>query len=86
MLGQQDILNQLAGEKASITNCGLILNMNDPEQFEHGYRIAMQMRPCYTEDKYYSPTYHSINKAYTLKNARLMHDALNRLCIDIVYR
>lgn len=86
MLGQQEILNLLAGPRASITECNLTLDMSDPGQFERGYQIAMQMPSCYTNDKYYIPTYHQIHEAYQTKNPRLMHKALSRLCIDIAYR
>jgi len=86
MLGQQDILNLLAGPKAGILDCNLVLDMNNPEEFERGYRIAMQMPSCYTSDPYYIPTYHLIHEAYKAKNPRLMDQALTRLCIDISYR
>jgi hypothetical protein len=86
MLGQQEILNLLAGPMAGITDCNLILDMTNPEEFERAYRIAMQMPSCYTSDKYYIPTYHLIQEAYKTKKPRLMHEALTKLCIDISYR
>lgn len=86
MLGQQEILNLLAGPHAGITQCNLILDMNQPEEFERAYRIATQMPSCYTSDKYYIPTYRLIHEAYQAKDPRLMEQALTKLCIDISYR
>lgn len=86
MLGQQEILNLLAGPMAGITQCDLTFDMNDPGEFERAYHIAMQMPACHTSDKYYLPTYRRIQEAYQARNPRLMHDALSRLCIDIAYR
>lgn len=86
MIGQQEILNLLAGPSARITDCNLILDMDDPGQFERGYRIAMQMPSCYITDPYYIPTYRRIREAYQAKDPGLMKQALSKLCIDISYR
>lgn len=86
MLGQQEILNLLAGPHAGITQCDLILDMSNPDEFERAYRIAMQMPSCYTSDPYYLPAYQRIQEAYQTRNHRLMYEALNKLCIDIAYR
>jgi len=86
MSGQHDILQLLAGPRASITECNLILDMNDPAQFERGYQIAMSLESRYQNDSYYRPTYHSIRVAYARKSPALMHAALTRICIDLVNR
>lgn len=86
MLGQSEILDLLAGPAATITQCNLALDTNDPEQFERGYQIAMRMRPCYINELYYKPTYQKIREAYEARDPARMHEALSKLCLDIVYR
>jgi len=86
MRGQREILRLLAGPRASFTQSDLILDMNDPDQFERGYQIAMSMPDCYINESYYSDTYRQIQEAYLAKNPRLMHEALTSLIIDIIHR
>lgn len=85
-MGQQDILNELAGHVNIGENIRIQFDLSDPEQFEQAYRIAMSMPSCYQVEPYYMPTYHQLALAHQAKNPRQMNDALSKLCIDILYR
>lgn len=60
--------------------------MNDPDQFERGFEIAMSMPDCYKNESYYRDTYRQIQEAYEAKNPHLMRGALTSLIIDIIHR
>ena len=85
-MGQREIMNQLAGDVNFSSDITLKFDLCNPEQFERAYRIALSMPGCYQTEDYYKPTFHQLAEAYRDKDPQQMHDALCRLCIDILHR